>query len=71
MTFVRRIAPVLIVDAIVPCAQFRERLGFVRTVEVPHGDAVGFVIVAKNGVEVMYQSLASVRAERAGRRATP
>lgn len=58
---VRKLAPVLVVDAIEPCLAFwTDRLGFARTVEVPEGDALGFVILEKDGIEVMYQSRASV-----------
>jgi uncharacterized glyoxalase superfamily protein PhnB len=57
----RKLTPVLIVDAIEPCLPFWvERLGFKKTVEVPEGDALGFVILTRDGVEVMYQSRASV-----------
>ncbi len=66
MTEVRRISPVLVVDAVDPCAQFWERLGFARTAVVPHEDTIGFAILAKDGLEVMYQSVASVRADLSG-----
>ena len=57
-----KLSPVLVVDAIEPCLPFwTERLGFSKTVEVPEGDSLGFVILARDGVEVMYQSRASVR----------
>ena len=57
----KRLTPVLIVDRVEPCDEFwRSRLGFQRTAEVPHGDALGFVILEKDGVELMYQSRASV-----------
>ena len=57
-----KLSPVLIVDAIEPCLSFwTERLGFTKTVEVPEGDHLGFVILQKDGVEVMYQSRESVR----------
>ncbi|HEY6351968.1 MAG TPA: VOC family protein [Candidatus Angelobacter sp.] len=57
---VKRITPVLYVNAIEPCVQFwTERLGFEKTAEVPEGDRLGFVILQKNGVEIMYQSFAS------------
>src|SRR5215469_15121839 len=57
---VKRITAVLYVDQIEPCAQFWvERLGFEKTAEVPDGDRLGFVILQKNGVEIMYQSFAS------------
>lgn len=57
---VKRITPVLYVKEIEPCVQFwAERLGFEKTAEVPEGDRLGFVILQKNGVEIMYQSFAS------------
>jgi uncharacterized glyoxalase superfamily protein PhnB len=57
----RKLTPVLIVDAIEPCLPFWvTRLGFERTVEVPHGQALGFVILVRDGVEVMLQTRASV-----------
>jgi hypothetical protein len=52
----KKLSPVLLVDAVEPALPFWERLGFRRTAEVPHGDALGFVILEKDGVEVMYQS---------------
>jgi hypothetical protein len=59
-----KLSPVLIVDAIEPCLPFwTERLGFVKAVEVPEGDRLGFVILQKDGVEVMYQSRESVRGD--------
>ena len=58
---IRKLTPVLVVDAIEPCLPFWiDRLGFAKTVEVPEGDALGFVILVKDGIEVMYQSRASV-----------
>lgn len=58
----RKLSPVLIVDAIEPCLPFwTERLGFAKVVEVPERDRLGFVILVKDGVEVMYQSRESVR----------
>ena len=51
----------LIVDAIEPCLPFWcERLGFTVTVEVPHGERLGFVILTKDGTELMLQTRASV-----------
>ena len=53
----RKLSPVIVVDEIEPCIPFwTERLGFTKTVEVPEGDRLGFVILAKDGVEIMYQS---------------
>jgi uncharacterized glyoxalase superfamily protein PhnB len=57
----RKLSPLLTVDAIEPCLSFWvDRLGFAKTVEVPDGSSLGFVILAKDGVEIMYQSRASV-----------
>ena len=56
-----KITPILIVDAIEPVLPFWQALGFEQIVAVPHGDHIGFVILARDGVEVMYQTLASVR----------
>ena len=56
----KRLTPVLIVDSIEPVLPFWEALGFQRTAEVPHGDRLGFVILASGDVEVMYQTRASV-----------
>jgi hypothetical protein len=61
MPHVKKIAVVLYARAIEPCLDlWVNRLGFEKTAEVPEGDALGFVILAKDGLEVMYQTLASV-----------
>jgi uncharacterized glyoxalase superfamily protein PhnB len=58
----RKLSPVLIADAIEPCLPFwTDRLGFAKVVEVPDGNRLGFVILTRDGVEVMYQSRDSVR----------
>ena len=59
----KKLSPVLLVDAIEPCLPFWERLGWVNVAEVPHGDVLGFVILVKDGLEVMYQTRASVAAD--------
>ena len=60
----KKITPVVVVDAIEPCLGFWvDRLGFTRTVEVPHGDALGFVILNHGSTELMLQSRASVEAD--------
>ena len=59
-----KLTPVLIVEAIEPCLPFWiDRLGFTKTVEVPHGDQLGFVILVRDGVEVMYQTRASIQSD--------
>jgi hypothetical protein len=57
----KKLTPVLMVEAIEPCLPlWIERLGWTKTVEVPEGDELGFVILTKDGVELMYQSWKSV-----------
>ena len=68
----RKLSPVLVVDEIEPCLPFwMERLGFAKVVEVPEGDRLGFVILTKDGVEVMYQSRESVRKDIPALAGTP
>ena len=55
------LTPILLVGAIEPCLDFWNSLGFQVTVEVPEGDALGFVILKNGPVEVMYQTRASVK----------
>src|ERR1700690_2513619 len=58
---VKKITAVLLVDEVEPCVRFwKERLGFEVAIEVPEGNKIGFVSLQKAGVEVMYQSYASV-----------
>ena len=58
---VKRITPVLLVKEIESLIPFWvDRLGFAKTVEVPDGSKLGFVIFQKGSVEVMYQTYASV-----------
>jgi hypothetical protein len=54
------LTPILLVEAIEPCLNFWMRLGFEVTVQVPEGDAIGFVILKNGPVEVMYQTRTSV-----------
>jgi uncharacterized glyoxalase superfamily protein PhnB len=57
---VKKITPVLFAAEIEPCVKFWvERFGFEKTVEVPEDNKLGFAIVQKGGVELMYQSYAS------------
>jgi hypothetical protein len=59
-----KVTPILVVDAIEPCLPFwTEKLDFEVTVTVPHEDTIGFAILQKGGVELMYQSRASVDAD--------
>jgi uncharacterized glyoxalase superfamily protein PhnB len=67
---VKKITPVLLVDEVEPCLRFwKERLGFEVAIEVPEGGPeggkLGFVSLQKAGVELMYQSHASVEKDSA------
>ena len=58
---VKRITPVLFVKEIEPILPFWvDALGFAKTIEVPHGDKLGFIALQKGNTEVMYQSYASL-----------
>lgn len=62
---VTALAPVLIVDSVEPCIEFwTDRLGFKKENEVPgdNGKLI-FASVKKAGVEIMYQTKASVLAD--------
>ena len=61
----KRLTPVLIVDQVEPCLGFwTERFGFALENKVPGPDGkLVFASVQKDGIEVMYQSRASVAAD--------
>lgn len=60
----RKLTPIITVEAIEPCLPFwTEMLGFEAPVTVPHEDAIGFAILQKDGVELMYQTRASIDAD--------
>lgn len=60
----KKITAVLVVQAIEPSLEFWEkRLGFTKVAEVPHENALGFIILVKDGLELMYQTEASVKAD--------
>jgi len=57
-----KITPVLIVDQIEKSLVFWvERMGFTKTVDVPEDDRLGFVILVRDGAELMMQTLSSAR----------
>ncbi len=63
---VTRITPVLFAANIEPCVKFwTERLGFQKVAEVPEGNTIGFAMLEKDGIEVMYQSYASADKDNA------
>jgi uncharacterized glyoxalase superfamily protein PhnB len=56
-----KVTPIFVVEQIEPCLSFWvDMLGFQKTVEIPHGDSLGFVILVNGVVEIMYQSRVSV-----------
>src|SRR5262249_3236942 len=58
---VKKLTPVLFVEKIETVLPFWiQHLGFVKTVEVPEGDRLAFVILQQGSVEVMYQTYGSV-----------
>lgn len=61
----QRLTPVMVVDRVEPCLSFwADRLGFAVTNRVPGPDgALVFASAERDGVEVMYQTRASVLAE--------
>jgi uncharacterized glyoxalase superfamily protein PhnB len=64
MNGVKKATPLIVVDEIETCLPFwTEKLGFEVTVTVPHEDRIGFAILQKGDVELMYQSRASVEAD--------
>jgi hypothetical protein len=55
-----KLTPVMVVEEIEKSLPFWvDRMGFAKTAEVPEGDRLGFVILARDGAELMLQSLAS------------
>lgn len=64
----KQLTPVLIVEAVEPCVKFwTDRLGFEITNKVPDPDGkLIFASVQKAGIEIMYQTRASVISEQPG-----
>ena len=57
---VEKITPVLFAEQVEPCVNFWVgRFGFEKTVEVPEGDKLAFVMLREGNVELMYQSYRS------------
>jgi len=65
VTVLRKATSVLIVDRIEPIVPFWTKLGLATVTAVPDANAsdgrLGFVILAAEGIEVMYQTTASVK----------
>lgn len=59
-----KVTPILFVEAIESCLPFwTDQLGFEKTVEVPEGNKIGFVILVHNGGEVMLQTISGQDAD--------
>ena len=59
-----KVTPILFVEEIEPVLPFWvQRLGFQSVVEVPEGDRIGFILLARDGAEVMYQSRACIMSD--------
>jgi len=56
----KKLTPILAVETIEHALPFWEGLGFERTAEVPDGDALGFVMLEKDGIELMYQTIKGI-----------
>lgn len=57
-----KLTPVLVVEEIEKSLPFWvDRMGFTKTAEVPDGTRLGFVILVRDGAEVMLQTVESVR----------
>jgi uncharacterized glyoxalase superfamily protein PhnB len=57
-----KITAVLMVDRVETSLPFWvDRMGFQKTVEVPDGDRLAFVILVRSGAELMLQTIESVR----------
>lgn len=62
-----KLTPVLVVEEIEKSLPFWiDRLGFTKTVEVPEGSRLGFVILVKSPAEVMLQTWTSAEADAPG-----
>ena len=57
-----KLTPVLIVEEIESSLPFwTERMGFNKAAEVPEGGRLGFILLVRNGAELMLQTVASVQ----------
>jgi hypothetical protein len=63
---VQKLRPILVVEAIAPCLVFWERLGFSPIITVPDAAPFVFAILAKDGIELMLQTAASIEEDLSG-----
>ena len=59
----KKITPIITVEELEPCILFWTTLGFRVTAEVPHGNSLGFAMLAKDDLLLMYQSRASIESD--------
>ena len=60
----QKLSPVIFVEEVGPCVAFWvDRLGFTLTLQVTHGERLGFAAVASGPVEIIHQSRASIAAD--------
>lgn len=60
----RKTTPILLAEDIEAGVEFWTAFGLQAPVTVPEGDGIGFAIIAGDGIELMYQSFSSARAQR-------
>jgi uncharacterized glyoxalase superfamily protein PhnB len=61
---VKQLTPILLVEEIEPCLPFWvDRMGFTKVAEMPDGDRLGFVILVRDGVQIMYQTRSLMAAD--------
>ena len=59
---IMKITPLIYAPEIEPSLKFWvDQLGFTKVVEVPEGNKLGFVILVKDGAELMIQSTVSIK----------
>jgi len=64
MSNITKVTPVRLVDRIEPCLPFWvDALGYAKVAEVPHQDALGFVLLVNAAGELMLQTRASMAAD--------
>ena len=61
MIKIQKLSPILVVNEIEPCIEFWQQIGFEKTIEILEGAKLGFLALEKDGVEIMYQSLKSIK----------
>jgi predicted enzyme related to lactoylglutathione lyase len=66
VTTVQKVTPVLVVGKIEPVISFWKKLAVMPTTEVPSADGLVFAIFSAGGIEIMYQTAASVQEDLVG-----